>query len=149
MERAAGAVVVVAPDDGIEHASPSAWEILGRWFASGASASLPAALRGDVRSRVFHRPEATLRATRIATEPQLLVLDERRSTPAPGRAAALGLTRRESEALELAARGLTNAEIAGELAISRRTVHKHLENSYAKLGVGNRKAAAELLMRPG
>jgi DNA-binding NarL/FixJ family response regulator len=148
MERAAGAVVVVGPEDTIEHASPAAWAILGRWFASGASASLPAALRGDVRARAFHRPEATLRVTRLATEPQILVLDERRSAPEPGRAVALGLTRRESEVLELVARGLTNAEIAAELAISRRTVHKHLENSYAKIGVGDRGAAAELLLRP-
>ena len=43
------------------------------------------------------------------------------------------MTRREIEVLELADRGLTNAQIAAELAISQRTVDKHLERVYAKL----------------
>jgi DNA-binding CsgD family transcriptional regulator len=52
------------------------------------------------------------------------------------------LTIREREILHLAAAGRTNAEIARELWISPATVKKHLENVYAKLGVGSRAAAA-------
>lgn len=56
--------------------------------------------------------------------------------------AAGGLTAREREVVRLAGLGRTNAEIAAELAISDRTVHKHLERAYTKLGVSNRSAAA-------
>jgi DNA-binding CsgD family transcriptional regulator len=53
-----------------------------------------------------------------------------------------GLSTRESQVLGLLAQGLTNAQIAGELALSERTVAKHLERVYRKLGVHNRTAAA-------
>ncbi|MGW1379531.1 response regulator transcription factor [Streptomyces sp. NPDC002446] len=52
------------------------------------------------------------------------------------------VTRRESAVLTLLARGLTNQQIARRLAISPRTVDKHLEHAYAKLRVGSRVEAA-------
>ncbi|MFJ9468941.1 helix-turn-helix transcriptional regulator [Streptomyces caniferus] len=52
------------------------------------------------------------------------------------------VTRRESAVLALLARGLTNQQIARRLAISPRTVDKHLEHAYAKLQVGGRVEAA-------
>ena len=54
---------------------------------------------------------------------------------------SLGLTAREGEVLELVARGHSNARIAFELDLSARTVAKHLEHVYAKLGVAGRMAA--------
>lgn len=51
------------------------------------------------------------------------------------------LTAREREVLRLVAAGLTNSEIAGTLFIATGTVRKHLDNVYARLGVGNRAAA--------
>jgi DNA-binding CsgD family transcriptional regulator len=54
---------------------------------------------------------------------------------------AAGLTKRQAEVLALVALGLTNTQIALELALSERTVAKHLEHIYAKLGVANRTAA--------
>jgi DNA-binding CsgD family transcriptional regulator len=56
--------------------------------------------------------------------------------------AALPLTLREREVLSLVAAGKTNAEIAMLLAISARTVQKHLEHVFDKLGVETRTAAA-------
>ncbi|AZS70863.1 helix-turn-helix transcriptional regulator [Streptomyces lydicus] len=52
------------------------------------------------------------------------------------------VTLRESAVLALLARGLTNQQIAHRLAISPRTVDKHLEHAYAKLRVSGRVEAA-------
>jgi DNA-binding CsgD family transcriptional regulator len=55
---------------------------------------------------------------------------------------AAGLTPREAEVLRLVAFGGSNQHIAKELGISDRTVGKHLEHSFRKLGVGDRSSAA-------
>jgi RNA polymerase sigma factor (sigma-70 family) len=55
------------------------------------------------------------------------------------------LTDREREIAELAARGMTNREVAERLHLSVRTVHTHLQRAYAKLGVHDRERLAELL----
>jgi DNA-binding CsgD family transcriptional regulator len=55
-----------------------------------------------------------------------------------------GLTTREREVAGLAARGLTDVEIAARLAVSRRTVETHLYRVYAKLGVSGRRDLAPL-----
>jgi DNA-binding NarL/FixJ family response regulator len=52
------------------------------------------------------------------------------------------LTTREAEVLLWIARGKANRDIAEILALSPRTVNKHLEQIYAKLGVENRASAA-------
>jgi DNA-binding CsgD family transcriptional regulator len=48
------------------------------------------------------------------------------------------LSSREYEVARAIARGLTNGEIAAALTISRRTVERHVENTFAKLGVTSR-----------
>jgi DNA-binding CsgD family transcriptional regulator len=58
------------------------------------------------------------------------------------RAHPLGLTRRETEVLGLICAGLTNAEIAGRLFISAKTVDHHVSAVLAKLRTPNRSAAA-------
>jgi DNA-binding CsgD family transcriptional regulator len=58
---------------------------------------------------------------------------------------ALGLTAREAEILCLASAGRSDREIAGSLEISHRTVQKHLQRCYAKLGVRDRSQAATRL----
>ena len=61
------------------------------------------------------------------------------SSPA---SAIASLTRREHDVLVLVAEGKTNLQIADRLALSPRTVQKHLEHVYDKLGVRTRTAAA-------
>ncbi len=52
------------------------------------------------------------------------------------------LTPREEEVLRWVAAGKTDLQVAAILGTSVRTVQKHLENAYVKLGVENRTAAA-------
>jgi DNA-binding CsgD family transcriptional regulator len=54
----------------------------------------------------------------------------------------VGLTAREADAMRLLALGRSNHHIAAELGISHRTVGKHLERSFRKLGVSDRSSAA-------
>jgi DNA-binding NarL/FixJ family response regulator len=59
----------------------------------------------------------------------------------------LAVTEREAEVLLWIARGKSNRDIAEILDLSPRTVNKHLEQIYAKLGVENRTSAAALAVR--
>jgi len=52
-----------------------------------------------------------------------------------------GLTAREVEVLRLVAQGLTDAQVADKLVISRRTVNWYLTSIYSKLGVTSRSGA--------
>lgn len=61
--------------------------------------------------------------------------------PARPASGPVELTDREREVLRAAARGLSDTQIALELGISFRTVAKHLQHAYRKLGVCNRTAA--------
>nr|WP_129782146.1 response regulator [Peristeroidobacter soli] len=60
---------------------------------------------------------------------------------------ALSLTTREAEVLLWISRGKSNREIGEILSISPRTVNKHLEQVFIKLGVENRAAAAARAVR--
>jgi len=61
-----------------------------------------------------------------------------------------GLTSREAEILRLVAAGRTNTAIARSLDVSPRTIAKHLEHIYRKLGVTSRAAAVSRgVARPG
>jgi DNA-binding response OmpR family regulator len=65
-------------------------------------------------------------------------------TPPTEFSSELGLTAREGEVLSWLSKGKTNRDIAQILGLSPRTVDKHLEQIYAKLGVENRTAAAAI-----
>lgn len=57
------------------------------------------------------------------------------------------LTARETDVMHWVSFGKTDADVAALLAISKRTVHKHLEHIYEKLGVETRTAAVMALDR--
>jgi DNA-binding CsgD family transcriptional regulator len=53
-----------------------------------------------------------------------------------------GLSGREVDVLQLAARGLTTRQIADRLVISPKTADHHIQHIYTKIGVSTRAAAA-------
>ncbi len=59
------------------------------------------------------------------------------------------LSDREVDIIKLAARGMTNKEIADELHLSRRTVEGNLRSIFNKLGVGSRTEAVLYGVRKG
>ena len=56
---------------------------------------------------------------------------------------------RELEILLLAARGLSNRQIAASLSLSEATVKRHLANLYAKMDVGSRGEATRVALSEG
>lgn len=81
----------------------------------------------------------------------LLLLTQQESDEATTTAlmSSFRLTGREAEVLMWVARGKTNRDIGDILDISPRTVNKHLDHIYAKLGVETRTAAAALAANRG
>jgi DNA-binding CsgD family transcriptional regulator len=77
----------------------------------------------------------------------LLLLEE--LPPPPERIDRFGLTRREGEVLAWLSRGKTNRDISTILGASPRTVQKHVEHIFQKLGVETRTAAAAKVLAPG
>lgn len=65
-------------------------------------------------------------------------------TDEPGK---MGLTAREMDVLRLVVAGKTNQEIGINLGISEKTVEKHLEGVFSKLGVASRVEAAVVAVR--
>ena len=95
----------------------------------------PAELLSAVRARL-RRAEAAAPAGRRRPERE----------PVPSDLTSLGLTPREAEVLFWVARGKTNDEIGTVLGIGLTTVKKHLESTFAKLGVENRTTAAAMAL---
>jgi len=85
--------------------------------------------------RAVHVGESILHpaiARKVINRFALSAADHGRGEP-PGQ-----LTKREMEVLKLAAKGMSNREIALELCISVRTVQTHLSHVFDKMGVGSR-----------
>jgi len=70
-------------------------------------------------------------------------------TSPQGGAATEVLSERELDVLRLAARGLSNREIADKLVLSPRTVQSHMANIFGKLQVGSRTEAVMIGLRRG
>jgi DNA-binding CsgD family transcriptional regulator len=146
-------------------ASPAALQLLGRFFpeyAAGRQGRLPPALFawfarsrnwGLERPAIEHGQQFSLSrlgsklTVHFVPEPDdtsvgYLLLKSSRAELRAAQLARLPVTEREREVLTLVAAGRTNGEIAAVLAISARTVQKHLEHIFEKLGVESRTAAA-------
>jgi DNA-binding CsgD family transcriptional regulator len=82
-------------------------------------------------------------------EQNLLVVEEHRTRLSPVSFSSLGVSPREEEVLLWLTRGRSNHDIGVILGMSERTVKKHLEHIYAKLGVWNRTQAATKALTAG
>ena len=102
-------------------------------YASEAAAHAAAAFAAEGRQDSARRAAAHSRelqpAGQGAGQVQIEGIDD----------AAIELTPREAQMVELAARGLTNTEIADRLVLSTRTVETHIYRSMRKLGINDRR----------
>ncbi len=106
--------------------------------------ALCCAALGDRTSASLGVDTARETFTRLGAQPDVAKVEslaggmrDRRSNP---------LSPREREVLVHVASGKTNREIAAALVISEHTVGRHLDNVFAKLGVGSRSAAIAYAM---
>jgi len=96
--------------------------------------------------RAIHAGDAVLHP---AVTAKLLAMAARSPGPALSSASGERPTERELAVLGLAASGLSNKEIATELALSLPTVKAHLVNVFNKTGVGSRTEAVLKALRKG
>jgi NarL family two-component system response regulator LiaR len=69
--------------------------------------------------------------------------------PDAARIAALGITSRELEVLQLIAEGLSNKEMADRLFVSENTIKTHTSRVFDKLGASRRTQAVQLAKSQG
>jgi DNA-binding CsgD family transcriptional regulator/tetratricopeptide (TPR) repeat protein len=145
--QAEGAVALAEGDAGSALAAARrawrAWQELGAPYDAARARVLVAqacAALGDADTAALELDAARDAFFRLGAAPDLAKLDalvrKRR------RRGDHGLTSREVEVLRLIARGRSNREIASALVISERTVARHVQNIFAKLGVSSRASAS-------
>lgn len=111
---------------------------LAAWLAGDPGAQPLTVIRGAARL-IFHAADVR------SSEQWTIVLREESDTARVQALMALfRLTQRESEVLHWVIQGKTNRDIGDILGMSPRTVNKHLEHVFEKLGVETRTAAATL-----
>lgn len=116
---------------------------VARWLATGP-------VQGDTCQR--SAPDGrTLVAQRLGDigmgEAMWLLNVQPAGQVSASRLATASLTPRETEVLSWIAKGKTNRDVGEILGLSPRTVNKHLEHVFEKLGVETRAAAAALASR--
>ncbi|WP_430648177.1 response regulator [Bradyrhizobium rifense] len=117
---------------------PSLLQWLDQTKGKGSAKTQAASLPDNPQLRFYYMGET-------APNEFLLRLSKESGTALPPEfTSELGLTTREGEVLAWLSKGKTNRDIAQILGLSPRTVDKHLEQIYAKLGVENRTAAAAI-----
>lgn len=114
------------------------WLDQARKGKAGSKAAIMTALPGNEQLRLQYMG-------RLGGNEFLLRLAKDSGAETPSEfSSELGLTAREGEVLSWLSKGKTNRDIAQILGLSPRTVDKHLEQIYSKLGVENRTAAATI-----
>lgn len=100
----------------------------------------------DIFSVEKDRKRLSVQIAEESSEQLLLLLTEQESIFSERLLSQLGLTEREGEVLHWLAEGKSNPEIAVILDMSPRTVSKHVEHIFEKLGVESRTAAMLYVM---
>ena len=131
------AIVVLTSfkDDDLVHAALQAGAI-GYLLKNASSDEVTGAIRAVYRGRPALSSEVT----------EVLMKAFTSNAPAPAEP-SYGLSQRELEVLALMAKGLTNREIAANLALSYSTIRFHVSSVLSKLGVTNRVEAVTLAIQ--
>ncbi|MBK1795859.1 response regulator [Devosia sp. WQ 349] len=153
-------IAAVGRDGAIAWATPQAQELLTRiGLRSDEGAALPWELKqwlvdsegSESAARLYRRfdREVEFRIMERGNEGAVLLrlIDRAIGTGEERLAAAFGISLREAEVLLWLTHGKSNKEIAEILQLSPRTVNKHLEQIFEKLGIENRTAAATMSVR--
>ncbi|HWE54618.1 MAG TPA: helix-turn-helix transcriptional regulator [Acidimicrobiales bacterium] len=159
-EQGTGVIVLWDPP---EELTPGGLGLLRRYFGGPARSSpLPGRVQAWVESHRSRRDDlvldqpltaqidghrAILRYVRAqAGRPDALVVSVEPVDTPPRSIEALGLTAREADVARLVLTGATNGQIAERLGVAPATVKKHLDNIYAKLGVGGRRQLTAIVL---
>lgn len=137
-----GAIAHFTMIEGIDDPVSVSRQSLQRWLMESSSQPVSENLPLEIG-------KVLLRFIGVSTEGELLVKLSARagSSRADILAQAFGLTQREAEVLYWLSLGKTNKDIADILSLSARTVNKHLEQVFTKMGVDNRTSAAVMADR--
>lgn len=159
-------IVSLRPDARVRHMPLRARILLEEFFGSEAVTDhqLPGVLNAWVRQQLKEfgtncvpkpllpftvKRDGSCLMARLLTSPSenLLLFQKQHGPCQESSLATLGLTRREAQVLAWVAQGKTNGETASILGVSPRTVQKHLERIFIKLGVETRTAAAHVALK--
>jgi DNA-binding CsgD family transcriptional regulator len=109
--------------------------------------AISAAPAGDAAQRPAQRIEFALIGQLAGDEYLLRIVELNTNQDVERLQSRVKLTKRETEVLLWLSRGKSNRDIAQILAVSYRTINKHLEQIYPKLGVETRTSAVAMAIR--
>jgi DNA-binding NarL/FixJ family response regulator len=145
IEAFAAQAVALAEGDGAALVdAANALGQIGAWLWAAEAAA-----QGAVAHAHAGRSDSSRRALALSGRFRDQCEDVRSPVLAAVELAPSELTRREREVVELASRGVPNAEIAAQLVLSVRTVESHLYRAMAKLGVNDRHELRSQYARTG
>lgn len=136
LEARGQAVIILDANGEVENVSAQAEQLLATYGAGPADLVARRFRNRETRTVARIGGHLTITSTGAA-----LLLDENLGPFTPGRLGNLGISAREADVLRWLADGASNQAIADRLGIALRTVKKHLERIYEKLGVDSRTAA--------
>lgn len=129
--------------DSISGNDSSPWatlaELIKRWLSQDTNQNLTVTCFEQPLQMYYEREQNNMHLLKVATKKE--------QKTAVHLQAQLPITKRESEVLYWVSYGKTSWEISQILTMSPRTVNKHLEQIFKKLGVDNRTSAAAISIR--